>query len=447
MSRASRSGTRTCPRACAARTRASSASPRIEHLHRLGVTAVELLPVHQHVDDRRWSSAGLSNYWGYNTIGFFAPDARYSATGEPVSEFKTMVKRLHDAGHRGDPRRRLQPHRRGQPPRVRRCRFRGIDNAAYYRLDPDDRRRYVDYTGTRQHARTCTHPRVLQLIMDSLRYWITEMHVDGFRFDLASTLARELHDVDKLGSFFDIIHQDPLISPGEAHRRAVGRRRRAATRSATSRSAGPSGTAATATRCAASGRAMGGRRRSWRIGSAARPTSMRSRAPAACQHQLHHLARRLHARATSSSYEGKHNEANGEENRDGDNDNSSRNFGVEGETDDPAIRDVRERQVRNLLATLFLSQGVPMLLGGDEIGRTPAGQQQRLLPGQRDQLVRLGARPSRSSSSSTFTRGLIGLFGRHPVCAAASFFQGRPIRGSRVKDLTWFGPDGRGDDR
>jgi glycogen operon protein len=187
-----------------------SSGPAIDYLTNLGITAVELLPVHQHVNDRHLVERGLSNYWGYNTIGFFAPEVRYSATGEPVSEFKTMVKRFHDAGievildvvynHTGEGN-HLGPT----------LSFRGIDNAAYYRLSPDDQRYYVDYTGT-GNTLDATSPKVLQLIMDSLRYWVTEMHVDGFRFDLASALAREMYDVDKLGSFFDIIHQDPVIS-------------------------------------------------------------------------------------------------------------------------------------------------------------------------------------------------------------------------------------------
>ncbi len=187
-----------------------ASAPAIDHLTTLGITAVELLPVHQHVDERHLVERGLVNYWGYNTIAFLAPDVRFSATGDPVSEFKTMVKRLHDAGievildvvynHTGE------SNHNGPT-----LAFRGIDNAAYYRLDADDPSRYVDYTGT-GNTLDATSPRVLQLIMDSLRYWITEMHVDGFRFDLASALARELHDVDKLGSFFDIIHQDPIIS-------------------------------------------------------------------------------------------------------------------------------------------------------------------------------------------------------------------------------------------
>ncbi|MEO8510749.1 MAG: glycogen debranching protein GlgX, partial [Chloroflexota bacterium] len=184
--------------------------PALDYLTELGITAVELLPVHHHVDDKHLVDRGLSNYWGYNSIGFFAPDSRYSATGEPVSEFKTMVKRLHDAGievildvvynHTGEGN-HLGPT----------LSFRGVDNAAYYRLGGEGFRHYVDYTGT-GNTLNATHPRVLQLVMDSLRYWVNEMHVDGFRFDLASALARELHDVDKLGSFFDIIHQDPVIS-------------------------------------------------------------------------------------------------------------------------------------------------------------------------------------------------------------------------------------------
>jgi len=338
--------------------------PAIEYLQSLGVTAVELLPVHHRINDRHLVERGLSNYWGYNTISFFAPDSRFSATGEAVSEFKTMVKRLHEAGievildvvynHTGEGNH--------QGPTLS---FRGIDNAAYYRL-AGDRRYYVDYTGT-GNTLNATHPRTLQLIMDSLRYWISEMHVDGFRFDLASTLARELHDVDRLGSFFDIVHQDPLISQvkliaepwdlGEGGYQ-VGNF--------------PAGWAEW------NGKYRDTVRRFWRgVGGQTGELGFRL---TGSSDLYEGSGRRPHASVNFVtahdgftlndlvSYDQKHNEGNGEENRDGELHNESMNFGAEGPTDDPGIQAAREQQKRNLLATLMLSQGVPMLVAGDERG-------------------------------------------------------------------------------
>ena len=220
----------------------------IDHLQRLGVTAVELLPVHAFVDDRHLVERGLRNYWGYNTIGFFAPEARYAASARSPSRVQDDGEDAALGRHRGDPRRRLQPHRRGQPARARRSRFRGIDNAAYYRLSPTTRATTWTYTGC-GNTLNMQHPRVLQLIMDSLRYWVTEMHVDGFRFDLASALARELHDVDRLGAFFDIIHQDPVLSQVKliAEPWDLGE---GGYQVGNFPPAGRSGTASTATRCA-----------------------------------------------------------------------------------------------------------------------------------------------------------------------------------------------------
>jgi len=413
--------------------------PAIDYLQRLGVTAVELLPVHHHVDDRQLVERGLSNYWGYNTIGFLAPDARYSASGEPVSEFKSMVKRLHDAGievildvvynHTGE-----GDH---HGPTVS---FRGIDNAAYYRLDPNDRRHYVDYTGT-GNTLDATHPRVLQLITDSLRYWIEEMHVDGFRFDLASTLARELHDVNKLGSFFDIIHQDPVISQVKliaepwdlgAGGYQVGNF--------------PVGWAEW------NGKYRDTVRRFWR-GDGSQTAELAYRLSGSSDLYAQ-SGRQPHASINFVtahdgftlndlvSYEHKHNEANGERNGDGDSDNASINFGVEGPTDDPDIVRARERQKRNLLATLLLSQGVPMLLGGDEIGRSQGGNNNAYCQDNEISWFdwRLDAIDRRLLE---FTQALIGLWQTHPVLRRRRFFQGRRIRGSSIKDLTWFGPDGR----
>jgi len=410
----------------------------VDYLTSLGVSAVELLPVHHHVNDRRLVELGLSNYWGYNTIGFFAPDHRFSATGEPVSEFKTMVKRLHDAGievildvvynHTGEGN-HLGPT----------LAFRGIDNAAYYRLLAADRRLYLDYTGT-GNTLNVQHPRTLQLIMDSLRYWISEMHVDGFRFDLASTLARELHDVDRLGSFFDIVHQDPLISQvkliaepwdlGEGGYQ-VGNF--------------PAGWAEW------NGKYRDTVRRFWRgVGGQAAELAFRLSGSSDLYAQG---GRQPHASinfVTSHdgftltdlvSYERKHNVANGEQNRDGESDNESRNFGVEGPTDDPAVVAAREQHKRNVVATLLLSQGVPMLLGGDEIGRTQAGNNNGYCQDNPISWFDWNL-DTRRMQLLEFTRAMIRIFRAHPVLRRRRFFQGRRIRGSSVKDLTWYGPDG-----
>ena len=345
----------------------------IAHLQRLGITAVELMPVHQFVAEQSLVARGLTNYWGYNTIGFLAPHNRYSSAGqrgEQVGEFKTMVKALHEAGievildvvynhtAEGD---HMGPT----------LSFRGIDNAAYYRLADAEPWRYLDYTGC-GNSLNARHPHSLQLVMDSLRYWILEMHVDGFRFDLAAALARELHDVDRLSTFFDLVQQDPVVSQvkliaepwdvGEGgyqvgnfpplwtewngkYRDTVRdfwRGRPATVPEFASRLTGSSDLYAT------SGR---------------RPVASINFVTCHDGFTLHDLV----------SYNHKHNEANGEGNRDGTDDNRSWNCGAEGPTDDPAINELRARQKRNFLVTLFLSQGVPMLLAGDEMGRTQAG--------------------------------------------------------------------------
>jgi glycogen operon protein len=413
-------------------------APAIDYLTALGVSAVELLPVHQHVTDRHLVERGLANYWGYNTIGFFAPDVRYSATEEPVSEFKTMVKRLHDAGievildvvynHTGEGN-HLGPT----------ISFRGVDNAAYYRLNPEDRRYYVDYTGT-GNTLDATSPKVLQLIMDSLRYWVTEMHVDGFRFDLASALARELHDVDKLGSFFDIIHQDPVISQVKLI--------------AEPWDVGPGGYQVgnfPVGWAEWNGKYRDTVRRFWKgVGEHAAELGYRL---SGSSDLYAGSGRRPHASVNFItahdgftlndlvSYEEKHNEANGENNRDGDDNNESMNFGVEGETNDEAVIEAREKQKRNTLATLLLSHGVPMLLGGDELGRTQRGNNNSYAQDNEISWYdwELGRRQRQLLA---FTRSLIRLFRTHPVLRRRRFFQGRQIRGSRVKDLTWFAPDG-----
>jgi len=416
--------------------------PVIDYLKALGITAVELMPVHQFLIDKHLEDRGLSNYWGYNSIGFFAPEARYACcgtSGEQVAEFKSMVRALHREGlevildvvynHTGEGN--------GFGPTL--C-FRGIDNASYYRLMEDDRRYYMDYTGC-GNTLDMTHPRVLQLIMDSLRYWVTEMHVDGFRFDLAAALARELHDVDRLGAFFDIIHQDPIISqvkliaepwdlgPGgyqvgnfpilwaewnAAYRDTVRRFWK-----------GDAGQ-------------VGGL--GFRLTGSSDLYGHNGRLPyASINFVTAHDGFTLHDLV---SYNEKHNEANGEENRDGHNDNLSWNCGAEGDTDDPEVLALRERQKRNFMATLLLSQGVPMLLAGDEIGRTQRGNNNAYCQDNDVSWIDWKLdRPRRALLE--FNRYLIRLVDAHPVLRRRHFFQGRRIRGSEVKDVVWFRPDGK----
>lgn len=414
----------------------------IEYLQGLGVTAVELLPVHHAVQDKHLTDRGLTNYWGYNTIGFFAPDMRYAASpvrGRHVREFKTMVKTLHSAGievildvvynHTAEGN-HLGPT----------LSFRGIDNAAYYRLMADDPRYYMDYTGC-GNSLNVRHPRTLQLIMDSLRYWVLDMHVDGFRFDLASTLARELHEVDRLSAFFDIIHQDPILSQVKliaepwdlgAGGYQVGNF--------------PVGWAEW------NGKYRDAIRRYWkgdggqvaelayRLSGSSDLYETSGRRPfASINFVTAHDGFSLHDLV---SYNEKHNEANGEGNQDGHNDNLSWNCGVEGQTDDPAILDLRLRQKRNMLTTLLLSQGVPMLCGGDEIGRTQQGNnnaycQDNELSWHDWELTAEGR------NLLGFVRQLIALRHQHPVFRRRRFFQGRKIHGSEIKDIVWLRPDGK----
>jgi glycogen operon protein len=411
--------------------------PVIRHLKRLGVTAVELMPVQTFVDERHLVERGLRNYWGYNSIGFFAPDMRYSATGL-VSEFKTMVKTLHSNGievildvvynHTAEGN-HLGPT----------LSFRGIDNEAYYRLNPDDPRYYVDFTGC-GNTLNMQHPRVLQLIMDSLRYWVLEMHVDGFRFDLASALARELHDVNRLSAFFDIIHQDPVLSQvkliaepwdlGEGGYQ-VGNfpvgwtewngKYRDVVRAYWKGEGGVIGELAY--RLTGSSDLYGH--------SGRRPYASINFITAHDGFTLHDL----------TSYNDKHNEANGEDNRDGSDHNLSWNCGVEGPTDDPAVRALRVQQKRNFLATLLLSQGVPMLQAGDEMGRTQRGNNNAYC--QDNELTWLDWNLTLEDHELIeFVRRLIRIQRQHPVFRRRSFFQGRQIRGSGVKDIVWLRPDG-----
>ncbi len=413
----------------------------IEHLALLGVTAIELLPVHQFVHDQHLVDQGLSNYWGYNTIGFFAPHGAYAAAGDEggqVDEFKTMVKTLHSAGievildvvynHTAEGN-HLGPT----------LSFRGIDNTAYYRLVDGDPRYYMDYTGT-GNSLNMRNPYVLQLLMDSLRYWVTEMHVDGFRFDLASTLARELHDVDRLSSFFDVIQQDPVVSQVKliAEPWDVG-------------DGGYQVGNFPPVWSEWNGMYRDTVRDYWRsepgtVGEfAARLTGSSDlyeddgRRPwASVNFITAHDGFTLHDLV---SYNDKHNEANGEDGRDGADDNRSWNCGAEGETDDPEINALRARQKRNFLATLFLSQGVPMLVAGDEMGRTQGGNNNVYCQDneiawldweQRDaNLAQLG-----------FARQLVELRRAHPVLRRRGWFRGRPIRGRGVADCVWFDPAG-----
>jgi glycogen operon protein len=411
--------------------------PIIEHLKRLGVTSVELLPVHGFVDDRYLIEKGLRNYWGYNSIGYFAPEARY-LSGGTVSEFKTMVKAFHSAGIEVILDVVYNHTVEGNHLGPTLC-FRGIDNASYYRLNPENPRYYVDYTGC-GNTLNMREPRVLQLIMDSLRYWVIDMHVDGFRFDLASTLARELHEVDRLGAFFDIIRQDPVISQvkliaepwdlGEGGYQ-VGNfpagwtewndKYRDTMRSYWKGDGGVIGEFAQ------------------RLTGSSDLYERSGRRPhASINYITCHDGFTLHDLVT---YNEKHNGLNGEGNRDGAHDNRSWNCGIEGETDDPQINALRERQKRNLVATLMLSQGVPMILGGDEIGRTQRGNNNAYCQDNEISWFDWTLTPERRQLLQFFIR-MIRLRREHPVLRRRHFFQGRPIRGAGIKDIIWLKPDG-----
>ncbi|HMS83300.1 MAG TPA: glycogen debranching protein GlgX [Nitrospira sp.] len=414
----------------------------IDHLLELGVTAVELLPIHHFVRDKHLADNGLTNYWGYNTIGFFSPDIRYAVSpvrGRHVREFKTMVKTLHSSGievildvvynHTAEGN-HLGPT----------LSFRGIDNAAYYRLVDNDSRYYMDYTGT-GNTLNVTHPRTLQLIMDSLRYWVTEMHVDGFRFDLASTLARELHAVDRLSAFFDILHQDPILSQTKliAEPWDVGEGGYQVGNFPVGWAEWNGKYRDTIRRYVKSD---GGQvaELAYRLTGSSDLYSMSGRRPfASINFVTAHDGFTLNDLV---SYNEKHNEANGENNRDGTDDNASWNCGVEGPTTDPAVLELRERQKRNFLALLFLSQGVPMLCGGDEIGRTQQGNNNAYC--QDNEISWFNWTLDRAQLDLLdFVKRLIALRKQQPVLRRRRFFQGRHIRGSEVKDLSWFKPDGK----
>jgi len=418
----------------------------IEYFKKLGITAVELLPIHHFIDSGHLVDKGLCNYWGYNTLGFFAPMARYSScgdTGGQVKEFKQMVKDLHKAGievildvvynHTCEGN-QLGPT----------LSFKGICNTTYYRTMPDNPRYYMDYTGT-GNTLNVRNPQVLKMIMDSLRYWVTEMHVDGFRFDLASTLARELHDVSKLSSFFDTIHQDPTLADVKliAEPWDVGE----------------------------GGYQVGNFPVLWAEWNGKYRDTVR-KFWKGDGGQLSDLAYRLTGSSDLYQFDGrkpyasinfvtahdgftlddlvsyneKHNEANGENNQDGANDNESWNMGAEGPTEDPAINAMRERQTRNFLTTLLLSQGVPMISGGDEIARSQRGNNNSYCQDNEINWYDWNLDPPRQRLLE-FTSRLVHLRRDHPNLHRRKFFQDRVIRKTEgdaiVHDLSWFGPDGQ----
>ncbi|KQR36235.1 glycogen debranching protein GlgX [Deinococcus sp. Leaf326] len=416
--------------------------PVLNYLRDLGITSIELLPVHQHMDDPFLLDKGLTNYWGYSTLNFFAPDVRYSAAargGNPagaVDEFRNMVRALHGAGIEVilDVVYNHTSEGNHMGPTLS---FKGIDNPTYYRLVADNPRFYFDYTGT-GNSLNVRHPQTLQLIMDSLRYWVTEMHVDGFRFDLASTLARGLHEVDQLSGFFTIIHQDPIISSVKliAEPWDVGE----------------------------GGYQVGNFPVNWAEWNGIYRDDMR-----AFWKGEGGLASEIGYRLTGSSdlyqndgrkpyasinfvtahdgftlrdtvsYNDKHNEANGEDNKDGANDNQSWNCGAEGETDDPEINALRARQQRNFLATLLLGQGTPMILGGDELGRTQGGNNNAYC---QDDLISWYDWSNVDEDLLAFTKKAIALRKAHPALHRRKFFSGRTIRGEDVRDIVWLRFDG-----
>src|SRR3954451_15433643 len=413
----------------------------IDHLAQLGVTAVELMPVHHFANDSTLIDKGLANYWGYNTIGFFAPDHKYSSSTSPggqVQEFKAMVRALHEAGievildvvynHTGE------GHNLG--PTL--C-SRGIDNPAYYRLVEDDPQYYMDYTGT-GNSLNVRQPHSLQLIMDSLRYWVTEMRVDGFRFDLAATLAREFYDVDRLSSFFELVQQAPVVSQVKLI--------------AEPWDVGPGGYQVgnfPPQWSEWNGKYRDTVRDFWRgepatIGEfAARLTGSADlyetsgRRPVASINFV--TAHDGFTLTDLVSYNEKHNEANQDDNNDGESHNRSWNCGVEGETDDPGVLELRARQRRNFIATLFLSQGVPMICHGDELGRTQDGNNNGYC---QDNEITWMDWAKVDEELVAFTQRVSQLRHEHPVFRRRRFFDGRPTRrGEGLPDIAWFTPDGQ----
>ena len=412
-----------------------SAPAVVNYLKSLGITSVELMPVHAFIDDRHLVERGLRNYWGYNTIGFFAPEPRYLASGS-LGEFKTCVRILHDAGLEVILDVVYNHTAEGNELGPTLC-FRGIDNASYYRLKPGEERYYDEFTGC-GNALNLRHPRVMQLVTDSLRYWVQEMHVDGFRFDLATTLARDPQNFDAQSGFLDAVRQDPVLSnvklvaepwdigeggyqlgafpPGwgewnDQYRDTVRRWWRGET--------GQVGTLAS--------RITGSSEIFERQGR--RPWTSVNFITAHDGFTLNDLV----------SYDGKHNEANGEDNRDGAGDNLSANYGAEGPTDDTSIRDLRMQQMRNFMATLLISQGVPMLTAGDEFARTQHGNNNAYC--QDNELTWVDWDNVNGHRLLQFARAMLRMRRQHIVFHRQRFFHGREILGTEIKDITWFNPD------
>ncbi|MBU8815206.1 glycogen debranching protein GlgX [Mycolicibacterium goodii] len=414
----------------------------IEHLQTLGINAIELMPVHHFANDSTLVDKGLSNYWGYNTIGFLAPDSKYSSSPNPggqVQEFKAMVRTLHEAGIEVilDVVYNHTAEGNHMGPTLS---FRGIDNAAYYRLVDDDKRYYMDYTGT-GNSLNVGHPHALQLIMDSLRYWVIEMHVDGFRFDLASTLAREFYDVDRLATFFELVQQDPVVSQVKLI--------------AEPWDVGPGGYQVgnfPPLWTEWNGKYRDTVRDYWRgepatldefasrlTGSADLYEQTGRRPFASINFVIAHDGFTLRDLV---SYNEKHNEANGEDNNDGESHNRSWNCGVEGPTDDPEVNALRARQQRNFITTLLLSQGVPMIAHGDELGRTQQGNNNVYC---QDSELSWIDWDNADTELLEFTRKVSELRAAHPVFRRRRFFNGRPVRQPgepRLPDIGWYAPDG-----
>ena len=416
-----------------------ASEPVLAYLQALGVTAVELLPIHHFLDDQYLIEKGLTNYWGYQSLAFFAPDSRYASRfgqGEQVVEFKQMVRALHAAGlevildvvynHTGEGN-QLGPT----------LSFRGLDNAAYYRLVRDNPRFYMDYTGTGNSLNT-THPRVLQLVIDSLRYWVNEMHVDGFRFDLARTLIRGEHE--RYSAFFEVIKLDPVLAQVKliAEPWDVG-------------SDGYWVGRFPAPWAEWNGRYRDNVRKFWKS-DGGQAAEFASRIMGSMDLYRHNGRRPYHSINFVTAHDGftlhdltsyneKHNAANGENNHDGDTHNNAWNCGVEGPTDDPAIKALRLRQMRNFIATLLLSQGTPMLLAGDERGRTQAGNNNAYCQDSALSWLDWSATPE-AEALSAFTRRLIALRQRHPLLHRRNFFQGPLSPGSDEYDVEWLSPDG-----
>ncbi|MBV9172204.1 MAG: glycogen debranching protein GlgX [Chloroflexi bacterium] len=418
--------------------------PIIDHLRQLGITTVELMPVHHFTNDQFLLDRGLTNYWGYSTIGYFAPESRYTASGEEgqqVAEFKHMVKALHAAGLEVILDVVYNHTAEGNHLGPTLC-FRGVDNRSYYNLVAEQSRYYMDFTGT-GNTLNVHHAQTLKLIADSLRYWVTEMHVDGFRFDLAITLAREPHGYDKGAGFFDILHQDPVLSRVKliAEPWDVGDYGYQVGNFPTIWSEWD-------------GKYRDTVRRFWRGTEGQVPELAYRLTGSSDLYQLGGRGPRASVNFVTAhdgftlrdlvSYDDKHNEANGEDNQDGANDNESWNCGAEGPTNDPQVLELRARQQRNFLATLLLSEGVPMLLGGDEIGRTQLGNNNAYCQDNEISWYDWNLDDERSERQAllAFTRQLIELRQKHPLLRRTDFLTDQPVPGLDLPELSWFKVDG-----